>query len=621
MALQTKTISDNGAKGHHKFTLTVTENSTSTASNTSSLSFSFQLSPVQTSWKWEQWVTSISYSVNVNGSVYSGYIPNYDGYSTVTLKSGSLSVAHSSDGSKSISISFSVTDGAGQRYTPGNASASSSMTLTKIPRQATISSAPDFNDEQNPTITYSNAAGNSVDSLAACISFTGAADDIPYRSISKTGTSYTFSLTENERNILRNSIPNSNSRSVIFYVRTVISGATYYSTLTRTLTIVNGTPTFSANNLGYYDSNSAITAITGNNAMIVRNKSNLMVTYTAATAKKGASISQYSFTVNDVTKTSTSAGGTINFGTINSANNLTLSAKVTDSRGNVSGTVSKTIACYDHSAPYFISFDAYRANADGTVNSNGTYLRCIYTPKYSSVNNTNGITVKAYYTTGTTTKSAIGSNGVVLVNLNEESKTYQVHLQIVDNYSVIGTSSVITVFGSSRILNITQDGTGVAVGMLAEQSELFDVRWKSQFRDDVVIKGDLIASGVQRVTEFYTGSTSGTITKTLVAGDSVDNYKYLEIFYTDNYNNGHNSVKVSSPNGRQVDLSLIEVADNTPTRTFIRRTMYTIVGDGNVLTITPSSTARGYVQIDGTTVTRTETNQNYIKIIKVLGYK
>lgn len=131
-------ISANGSKGHHKFTLTVTENSTSTANNTSSVSFSFVISPIQTSWNWEQWGANINYTVTINGTQYTGSIPNYDGYSSVTLKSGTLSVAHNDDGKKTISYSFSVTDTSGQTYTCGNASNSGSMALTTIPRYLSI---------------------------------------------------------------------------------------------------------------------------------------------------------------------------------------------------------------------------------------------------------------------------------------------------------------------------------------------------------------------------------------------------------------------------------------------------------------------------------------------------
>lgn len=132
-------ISANGSNGHHKFTLTVTENSTSTANNTSSISFSFVLSSLGGGWNWEQWGANITFTVTVNGTQYTGSIANYDGSSSVTLKSGSLTVGHNTDGSKSISFSFSVSDTSGQSYTCGNASGSGSMALTNIPRYLSIS--------------------------------------------------------------------------------------------------------------------------------------------------------------------------------------------------------------------------------------------------------------------------------------------------------------------------------------------------------------------------------------------------------------------------------------------------------------------------------------------------
>lgn len=133
-------ITGNGSKGHHKFTLNVTENSTSVADNTSSVSFSFVLSPIQNSWNWMYWGSDITYTVTINGTKYTGSIPDYDGYSSVTLKSGTISVPHNNDGTKSISFSFSVTDTSGQSYTCGNASASGSLALTTIPRYLNINS-------------------------------------------------------------------------------------------------------------------------------------------------------------------------------------------------------------------------------------------------------------------------------------------------------------------------------------------------------------------------------------------------------------------------------------------------------------------------------------------------
>ena len=128
-------ISANGSKGHHKFTLTVTETSTSEANNTSTISYSFKLSPIQSGWDWANYTNAsrtVSYTVNVNGTSYTGTIPNYDGSSTVTLKSGTQTVSHNTDGTKTISFYFNVTDTAGATYTSGNASANGTLALTPL---------------------------------------------------------------------------------------------------------------------------------------------------------------------------------------------------------------------------------------------------------------------------------------------------------------------------------------------------------------------------------------------------------------------------------------------------------------------------------------------------------
>lgn len=133
-----KTISANGSKNHHKFTLTVNEDSTS--GNSSYLSYSFKLSPVSNGWNWYGFGSDVKYTVTINGVNYTGSIDTYDGRSTVTLKSGSnIEVAHNSDGTKTINISFSVTDTSGSPYPPGNASASDTLTLTALHKSPTAS--------------------------------------------------------------------------------------------------------------------------------------------------------------------------------------------------------------------------------------------------------------------------------------------------------------------------------------------------------------------------------------------------------------------------------------------------------------------------------------------------
>lgn len=129
MAIQTKTLTANGSKGHHKFTLKVNEETTS--GNSSFMSYSFTIAPIQNGWDWYGF--NIPFSVKIGTNTYTGSISSYNGSSTVTLSSGSnIEIAHNTDGTKTIDISFSVTDNTGQSYTCGNASSSSTFKLTDL---------------------------------------------------------------------------------------------------------------------------------------------------------------------------------------------------------------------------------------------------------------------------------------------------------------------------------------------------------------------------------------------------------------------------------------------------------------------------------------------------------
>lgn len=130
--------SGNGSRGHHKFTLNVTETYVSGgADNYSTVSWSLVLSPIQTGWDWNySSQVPVKYKVTINGTDHEGNIMTYDGKSTVTVASGTQNITHNSDGTKTANFSFSVWDNVTASYLPGSASGSGSITLTTIARYA-----------------------------------------------------------------------------------------------------------------------------------------------------------------------------------------------------------------------------------------------------------------------------------------------------------------------------------------------------------------------------------------------------------------------------------------------------------------------------------------------------
>lgn len=287
-------------------------------------------------------------------TVYSGAYSK-SGAGDVFSRTKDIVVTHNSDGTfPNRSVSYSAND-----YIMGNKSGSATITgIATIPRQANITNAPDFNDEQNPTITYSNPAGNAVSSLQACISFTGSADDIKYRDISKTGTSYTFNLTDEERKILRaNTV--SNNRTIRFYVKTVIGGNTFYSFLTKTFSIINANPTF--NNFDFEDVNPITTALTSNIKVVILNYSNIKATISEinkATANKEATMVKYRFGTEDIPYSST---GSVS-GIVNKINTGVITVYAIDSRENSTPVIKNANKIIEYTPLSSRSIQASREN-------------------------------------------------------------------------------------------------------------------------------------------------------------------------------------------------------------------------------------------------------------------
>ena len=413
-------ITANGAKGHHKFTLTVTETETNSAANTSNVSFDFKISPIQAKWDWSGW-SSIKYSIKINGTEYTGTIPSYDGSSTVTLKSGTQTVSHNTDGTKTISYSFSVTDGAGKSYTPGNASASGTLALTTIIRRATITSAPNFSDGENPTITYSNPMGNGATGLKACISFgpiggNVAVDDIAYRDIPKTAASYTFDLKEEEINVLRNAVTSGNSVVIYFYVRTIIGDTFYLSSVSRTFSLGAANPILTAS---VVDTNEVTVALTGNESKLIKHYSNALATM-EADGQKGATIDENLLIIRN--GNDTGYGYSHTFENVES-NEFTFSAE--DNRGNI-GTAKVTAEMIDY-IPLTCYMASNRPDALGgmTILCYGDY----FNSSFGKENNT--LAVKCRYAeTGGTFSDWID------MNVTKEDELYYASAEFtIENFS------------------------------------------------------------------------------------------------------------------------------------------------------------------------------------------
>lgn len=409
----------------------------STANNTTSIDWTFSGRTASS----RQYIYVYGASVTVDGSTKSGWSGNM--YNGTQMLSGSKTIWHNSDGTKSFGASGYIT----QYSSSANYSGSGSWTLNTIPRKATLKTYPDFNDEDNPTITYENKAGTSVSTLQACISLTGSADDIAYRDISKTGTSYTFNLTQAERNVLLNATTTSNTRKVIFYIKTVIGSNTFYDTKEVTFSVVNANPTFS--NFTYSDTNSTTTAITGNNQYIIQGKSTLRATIASAnkaTANKNATMVQYDFAIAGYAGTEAYTTSDINkdIGVINASVDQALQVVARDSRDNTT-TVQKNVYMVPYASPSIIATATRQANFESntTIHISGAMsLLSVAGVTKNAVNASNGIKWRYKESTSSTwgswtnvasTTSADGTVSVAdFVRTFDNKKAWDLQFSITD---------------------------------------------------------------------------------------------------------------------------------------------------------------------------------------------
>jgi len=329
-------------------------------------------------------VTCGNFKVLIDGKQVYSSATRINVYSGTVVATGTYTFTHDNSGNKN----FTAYAEAGIDYVAVNCSGRNDWNLPTISRGATITKAPNFNDESNPTITYTNPAGNNVTSLQICISLTGEIADIPYREISKTGTTYTFNLTENERNILRQATTEK-SRTVYFYIKTIMNENTLYNNYYEvTFSIINGNPTFRAI---YLDTNSRTVAITHNNKQIIQNNSYLSINIQNAKAQKYATLKTASINVNGIitTKNINSTSLVFNVGALNVANDLIIPVTITDSRGNET-TINLNIPIFAWKLPF--------ATIDMKRRSN-YYSETDITVKafFSSIDNKNNVTIKYQY--------------------------------------------------------------------------------------------------------------------------------------------------------------------------------------------------------------------------------
>lgn len=329
---------------------------------------------------------------------------------SVTIGTGYVDIDATDGAAKTVTIKATYTHGsASQSYTPSaneEESYSGSHTLSAIIRKAQFTAANDFNDEGNPTITYKNDASSVTTAVQAGISFDGTNMVVPYRDVALTGGTYTFNLTDAERNSLRNGCTDANSKTVKFMLKSTVGSNNFTDSISKTLSIINASPTATWASATEKDAGILASSI-ANLGTFLKGVSDVEVKVTPS-LKKGATLKSVKFTHNGANLLN-------NPSTFSNIQTNSFSCEVVDSRNN-SVTISKTVSLLDYVILNISTVNIYRDTvSDPTkilIDANINYFNNSFS---STIVNAPVLTIKnSAGTSKTITNYTITGNTIVL---------------------------------------------------------------------------------------------------------------------------------------------------------------------------------------------------------------
>lgn len=446
-------ITTNEVEGR-SLTLSWTLSSQSVEKNTSTIAWTLKGSGSASGY-----VMSGAFKAVINGVTVYTSEPRIELRTTTTVASGTATIAHNSDGTKSFSLSCE----AGIYTYAVSATASGTHTLTTIPRASTIS-ATDVNMGAASTITITRASSSFTHTLTYAF---GTATGTIVTKTTNTSVSWTPALT------LANQIPNAVSGMCTITCKTY-NGSTEIGskTCTMTLTVPSSVkPTITSLIAARVDG-----TVPSTWGIYVQSKSKATLTINGAAGAYGSTISSYSITGGGYSSTASS----FTTGFLNTSGTITFTASVTDSRGRVSADATVSITVVAYSAPSFSKYISQRCNSAGTASDSGTYVKSTVTFSYASCNSKNTITTATYYKKTTasswTNASKTFTSGTAFTfgggNISAES-SYEVKFKLTDAFTSIEVTDTLST--ASVVMDFKSGGLGVAVGKVAETDECFEV--------------------------------------------------------------------------------------------------------------------------------------------------
>ena len=515
MAEYTKTLSGGSASSQYRIRMVVTESNVNINNNTSVVNVTAYLDKLSGSGYYSS--DGKPWNIKIDGSTVASGNKTYDfrNYKTLTLGSGSKTITHNSDGSKSVAVSAYFSS---SPYL-GSATVSATFKLTTIARASSISSITG-GSELNQQVTVNISRKSTSFTHKVEYSYAGS----PYNTASTNAPdSYSFTPPIS----LASYVPNSTSGTLTVRV-TTYNGSTQIgsaATATKTLNVpASVVPTMSTPSVTRIDN-----GVPSDWGVYVQSFSKATVSMTGVAGAYGSTIRSYSITGGGL-NTNTSSATT---GVLNTSGTITFTCTVIDSRGrSVSKPASINVVAY---SPPSLSLVAERSDPSGTPNASaGTCAKVTATFSFASVSGKNSITSKSCSCNGqTNTSFASGTPFVLNANLSIGS-SYIVSATITDALGRSVGPITVSISSAKRIMNIKANKNGMGIGKFAEEDNVLDIAWDVKARRGLTIMGDAVPV-IATPPNLPSGVTWYTAWVNVYDHESKSNDKYWILISSDGY--------------------------------------------------------------------------------------
>lgn len=441
-----------------RVTLSVYESSYSIASNTSKVNITFS-------------VTTEGATYNESGDT-SGYVKldgkqianlagkRFSKNTTTTLYSGQHTVAHNTDGTKSISVEagFDLNTSSFRWLYD-----SKTLQLTTIPRASSVS-ASNLVIGESGRIKITRASSGFLHTITYSI---GSASGTILTKTDKVDFAWTPPVS------LLNQLPSSTSGKITITCITFSAGKEIgRKSVTSTISVPTSVvPKITSFKISPVNTNDFLVA----NSIYASGYTKARV-QTNATAGQGSKLDRI-----EITGIGSGTGSDWT-SRILQGGDFVVTATAYDNRGRKAVATQK-LSVYSYSSPVITNSKSFRCNSNGEAASSGEFISVLLSAQITSLGgkNTAKLSVRSKTTTGYWGQSTDLVDGVATVLPGfSAQRTYEVELSVTDSLGNIKRVSYV-ISTDNITLHLRNGGDGIAFGKYSEKKDTFECNYQAEF--------------------------------------------------------------------------------------------------------------------------------------------